>query len=520
MPTEVHADRKSFRQSMAWLHTWTGLVPGWVVFLIFLFGTAAFFQQEVDRWMRPELRAAPVSAQALDAADAVLAARAAGAETWGILLPGDRGDGLSLSWSSGTGRQSRAGEAMLDPASGREVAVRDTRGGGFLYAFHYNLHYLPYWLGRQIVMIASLAMLVAILSGIVTHKKLFADFFMLRFGKGQRSWLDAHNVTGVLALPFHLMITYTGLVTLLFTLMPWTISASFPSREAFFDAAFPHPHAEVSGRSAPVMPLRHLAAKARSADNSFIPEYILIEHPGDANAIAEIKPRYDTLPSSRSRLYLNAATGEVVQPPHDRGVAPNVASAMVDLHAGLFAGPMLRWLYFIAGVGGTIMIATGLVLWTVKRRARLPDPACPPLGFRFVERLNIGVIAGGTAGIAIYFLANRLLPPGMANRADWEINSLFIGWGALAVWSITRPARQAWIETLAAGALLYALVPIVNTLTTERGLMPSLMARDWVFAGFDLTMLATAAILAVSARKVAMKAAPGRKAGGRVEATA
>src|SRR3546814_15120576 len=54
-------------------------------------------------------------------------------------------------------------------------------------------------------------MLIAILSGIVTHKKIFADFFMLRFGKGQRSWLDAHNVAEVFALPFHLMITYTGL---------------------------------------------------------------------------------------------------------------------------------------------------------------------------------------------------------------------------------------------------------------------------------------------------------------------
>ena len=60
----------------------------------------------------------------------------------------------------------------------------------------------------------ALLMLVAILSGIVTHKKIFRDFFTLRRGKGQRSWLDGHNATAVLALPFHLMITYTGLVTL------------------------------------------------------------------------------------------------------------------------------------------------------------------------------------------------------------------------------------------------------------------------------------------------------------------
>lgn len=503
MQAEQRPDRGRLRQSLAWLHTWSGLVPGWVVFLVFLFGTAAFFQQEIDRWMRPELRAVPVSARALDAADAVLTERGAGAESWGILLPSERGDGLTLSWQPGDESQSQSGETVLDPAGGREVAVRDTRGGGFLYAFHYNLHYMPYWLGRHIVLIASLAMLVAILSGIVTHKKIFADFFLLRFGKGQRSWLDAHNVTGVLALPFHLMITYTGLVTLLFTLMPWAIGANFSTRENFFDAAFPHPHAEASGNRAPVMPLRDLVARARAAGDGFIPEYILIEHPGDASAIAEIKPRYDRLPSSRSRLYLNAATGEVLQAPHERGAAPNVASAMADLHAGLFAGPVLRWLYFIAGVGGTVMIATGLVLWTVKRRAKLPDPTRPPFGFRLVERLNIGVIAGATAGIAVYFLANRLLPLGMESRASWEIDSLFIAWGALAVWSISRPAWRAWIETLAAGALLYALVPVVNAFATERGLISSLIARDWVFAGFDLTMLVMAAALALAARKAA-----------------
>jgi hypothetical protein len=63
-------------------------------------------------------------------------------------------------------------------------------------------------------------MLVAIVSGVITHRRIFADFFTFRRNKGQRSWLDAHNATAVLALPFHLMITYTGLITLMFMIMP------------------------------------------------------------------------------------------------------------------------------------------------------------------------------------------------------------------------------------------------------------------------------------------------------------
>jgi hypothetical protein len=44
-----------FRQSMAWLHTWTGLLAGWAMFFVFVTGTAAFFSDEVTRWMQPEL---------------------------------------------------------------------------------------------------------------------------------------------------------------------------------------------------------------------------------------------------------------------------------------------------------------------------------------------------------------------------------------------------------------------------------------------------------------------------------
>ena len=46
-------------------------------------------------------------------------------------------------------------------------------------------------------------MLIAIVSGVITHKKIFIDFFTFRWGKGQRSWLDAHNASGVLLLPFY-----------------------------------------------------------------------------------------------------------------------------------------------------------------------------------------------------------------------------------------------------------------------------------------------------------------------------
>ncbi|RJG55900.1 PepSY domain-containing protein [Sphingobium terrigena] len=508
--------KPGFRQSMASLHSWAGLVPGWLMFIIFLFGTTAYFQREISEWMRPELGRGEVKDAALDNASRFLAARAPDAASWSLALPPlHGGSGLWVSWEPREGSAGKGGGATLDPVSGREVVLRDTEGGGFLYNFHYELHYMPWWLGRYLVILAALAMLVTLLSGVVTHKKIFADFFLLRLGKGQRSWLDTHNVTGVLALPFHLMITYTGLATLLFMAMPWAISANFPDPETFAEAALPSgPQSKASGIAAPSAPLGELVERAHTARDGFTPGYVTIRNPGDAAAIVEIQLLPDQIRYEYGTLYLSGVTGEILQRPPQPGPASATAGVMIGLHAGRFANPALRWLYFLSGAGGTVMIASGLVLWTVKRRAKLADPAHPHFGFRLVERLNIGVIAGAPAGIAVYFLANRLLAGGLDHRADWEINSLFIAWGGLFVWTIARPARHAWIEALAVCAILYALVPIVSAFTTERGLISSLIARDWLFVGFDLMMLATAAAFTLAAWKVAAhkpKAATRRK---------
>lgn len=496
--------KSTFRQSMAWLHTWTGLLPGWVLFVIFLFGTAAYYQQEVSRWMRPEIAGGRATERAIDAADTLLRTKGAGAGSWTLAIPDGRGgDAFTVSWADPGAGRGEATQVLLDPRTGAQITPRDTRGGFFLYRMHFDLHYMPVMWARYLVSVAALAMLVAILSGVVTHKKIFADFFMLRFGKGQRSWLDAHNVTAVLALPFLTMITYTGLVTLLFTLMPWAIGASFPSEQAYYDAAFPSgPAAAVTGAPAPTMPLNALLARAAEAQPGYSASYVTINNPGDAGATVDMYPHYDSFGGQRGSLHLSAVTGKVLATAPVPGGATLTKNVMIDLHAGRFSGWGLRALYFVSGLFGTVMVATGLVLWTVKRRARLPDPARPHFGFWLAERLNIGAIAGTPAGIAAYFLANRLLPLGLAQRAEWEINCLFIVWGGVLAWGMARPARRGWIEGLATAAVLFALVPLVNALTTSRGLAASLANGDTLFVVFDLAMLTLAAVFAFAAWRV------------------
>lgn len=499
--------KQGFRQSMAWLHTWTGLLLGWLLFAIFVTGTSAYFQEETTRWMTPEVRSAPVDpAHSFAAATDWLRREVPKANEWSVYSAGKRAAGLQLYWVNGPDAPAGAPTGARLDGAGHKVEARETLGGWFLYRFHYDLHYINWYWARWLVGLAAMAMLVAILSGIVTHKKILADFFLLRLGKGQRSWLDAHNVSSVLFLPFILMITYTGLVSLATHYMPWGIAANYASEDKFFAAAFLWPApAEKTGSAwlTPVAPLVERAERTWGAAAGSI----RILNPGDRTAQIIVSSAPDADMSVRPRsITFDGVTGRQLGRHDPAGAATATESVMIGLHAGRFASVLLRFLYFASGIAGCVMVASGLILWTVKRRARLPNPDRPPFGFRLVEKLNIAAIAGLPFGIAVYFLANRLLPLDIASRSDREIDSMFIAWGAVAVWAMARPARPAWIEGLMATALAFAAVPVVNALTTDRSLVASLVGRDWVFAGFDLAMLAIAAGFGFAARKVARRA--------------
>ncbi|MCY1456667.1 hypothetical protein D9M71_739030 [compost metagenome] len=68
--------------------------------------------------------------------------------------------------------------------------------------------------------------------------------------------------------------------------------------------------------------------------------------------------------------------------------------------------------------------------------------------------------------------------------------------------AVLRSGRKAWGEQLALGALAFALLPLLNGLTTGQGLNHSLQAGDWAMAGFDLTALGTGLFLAWLADKM------------------
>jgi uncharacterized iron-regulated membrane protein len=347
-------------------------------------------------------------------------------------------------------------------------------------------------------------MLLAIVTGVIIHKRIFKDFFTFRPGKQQRSWLDAHNVLSVVALPFHLMITYSGLLFFATSYLPIIVSASYGTgeqqREGFFDElAGRHVAPAAAGVEAPLAPLGPILDEAARRWGSDDIRSVDISHPGDINARIWVARAMRTPLYNSERLVFDGVSGKLLA--EELPLANTVSSfreVLLGLHEGLFAGPSLRWLYFLSGVLGTGMIGTGLIVWTSARR-RAQQAKEHSLGLRLVERLNVGTVLGLPIGIAAYFWANRLIPGDFAGRASWEVHTMFICWVLMFVHAHVRPLARAWDEQLWIVAAAYLLLPVLNVLTTERHLGVSLTHSDWTLAGIDLTMLLVGGVFAVIA---------------------
>ena len=132
-PPKAPNDREGFRQAMSWLHTWAGLILGWLLFAIFLTGTLSFFKNEFNLWMRPEMHglqpvdaADPQMAQTAQKALDALVRKVPNVTQWIMHLPDDRDPAVNILWrDTGNGRFETL---RMHPQTGEAIDTRQTMG--------------------------------------------------------------------------------------------------------------------------------------------------------------------------------------------------------------------------------------------------------------------------------------------------------------------------------------------------------------------------------------------------------
>lgn len=537
----------SFRQAMAWLHTWFGLVLGFVLMAAFFFGALSVFDREFDRWAMPATRFEP---QPMPSFEQVL--RPAfermqpTPETIEQMRPRVNGDmprhfDTVVSWSAYTTHRDPvlalyAGyevpnakdpeEAIwaygtIDPRNG--TALRDDQlkiGSEFFYPMHYSLTWDWKNLGFWIVGFSALVMLAALVSGVVMHRKLFREFFTFRPDKARlRSTLDLHNLTGVVALPFHFFFAFTGLVI-------FAAAYYFPvghtqlhelhdlhAQVEAQETGLPHDRAGVPAGLAPVDAMvaeaqRRWAAKDKAGDVGFL----VLQHVGDANGYVSVyRAGTDRIALVGDGVHFKASTGELIREDPPATPVGRVSEFLTGLHLQHFRHWLLRWLYVLGGLAGAVCIATGFIFFVEKRKRQHAQQGRQ--GARVVDALAVTTVTGMILATLGILVANRLLPEALPGRGDWEKYAFWGTWCLALMHAVLRSApvskglpNPAWREQSLAIAIFALAAVGLNWLTTGDHLLRTLSMGYWPVAGIDLVLLATAGVSLWVARRLKRRA--------------
>ncbi len=552
----------NLRIGMAWIHTWFGLVLGFVLMVAFFFGSLSVFDREIDRWTIPSSRFDPQPMPSFDTmlkpifetmqpdkesldfirseVNGPLPDHFDQVKSWGAYtthrdpvltifagfeVPGARDPDLAA-----------FGSRTIDPRNGAALPNDHLKiGSQFFYPLHYSLNLNWMSLGYWIVGMSALIMLVALVSGVVMHRKIFREMFTFRPNRStQRSVLDLHNLSGVIALPFHFFFAFTGLVIFAGIYFPITHTQLHDLHELHEvqdaqETGLPHEKAGIAG---PLASVDAMVAEARrrwaQRDMAGDVGFLSVNHVGDQNAFVSIyRAGTDRIALTGEGIHFKASTGEVIREDPPKSTVDSINEFLTGLHLQHFRHWMLRWLYVLGGLLGCVCIATGFVFFVEKRKKQHARQASQ--GARVVDAMAVTTVTGMLLAALAILIANRLLPDvmpgGWSGKGDVEKAIFWAAWALALVHAFWRSApvaagrdNPAWREQCWLIAALAPLAVLLNWITTGDHLLRTLAQGYWPVAGIDLFILAAGGVAALAARRLGRRAASVSRSTGPVHA--
>jgi uncharacterized iron-regulated membrane protein len=351
------------------LHGWCSL-PIWV-FLLFvcLTGTIATVASEIVWLYDPEVRASPQGDKPtvnFDTAIASIETHYPHSKVQYIYIREPY-----LAWEAITSMPDAPRATVhINPYTG-EVQGRTIWAG--LQNFVTGLHgwlLMPfstgYNLGWYMVTALSIPMIGSLITGLVVYKRFWRGFLnpQLRRDKGSRIfWGDLHRLAGIWSIWFITIMSLTGLWFLIQAVLNDNQIPTYSIDPIMAREASP---VVKDGSRPPVITIEQAFKKAGAALPGLKPHYIVPPSNGFDYYYFYGTTGTPFFSDYSERVVLNPYSGEVMNAVaiKDIGGLELIAQVVPTLHFGTFAGIYSKAVWFIFGSLLTLMVASGVVIWT------------------------------------------------------------------------------------------------------------------------------------------------------------
>lgn len=361
----------------------------------------------------------------------------------------------------------------------------------FLYRLHFlaQLNEIPINIGigpfgYVVAGFTSFIFLFALITGLLLHwDKIVSNFFIFRpFSKWKTVWTDMHTALGVVGFPFQFIYAVTGIFLILNSVLaiPFEkIIYKGDSETMYTDLAFNH---KVN------LPYSYSALPQTPSINPFLdtvnkkwPESrifrLSIKNYGDKNMqiIAEISPTYSKHLAGYGIYNIRAIDGKILEektPMANSTFVDHVKSLLYRLHFGDYAGYPLKYLSFILGIMGCLVISSGIMIWLVARDKNNVPKHKRKFNFWLANvYLAICLTMFPTTGIS--FIAVKL-----SNNVNQDFLYQVYFWTWLlfsTYYIIRRNINRTNRETLLLGSIIAFIIPIVNGVISKKWIWNNLM---------------------------------------------
>lgn len=522
--------RSDFVRIYKSVHTWTGILSGLALFIAFYAGALTIFKEPLTRWATPpqEVRWVPL-AQTQSLILQTLEAHPEVAKDFSIYLQDAEHVPARMGWQvrdpqadDHDDTQARHYVATLDAQGQVQVAASQPSQLASLIDVLHRVVGLPVdsdpnrWLMGGVAVLYALALVSGV---VVLMPSLVKDFFALRIGKNlKRMWLDAHNVVGIVSLPFHLVMVLTAIVFAyhdgiyfvqdkLLHDGRWATAFQRPS------TAPPHP---VPGKNPALMlSPEDLLYTARQSAPGFEPSLLQYQQVTGARAVVRVWGKNPSAVSPRARggfLAIDPYSGKILNTdflPGAQNTANLFISSFFALHMAAFGGVAVQWLYFLLGLAGAWLFYSGNLLWVESRRKRQgrQSTSVPMqrLDTRLMAAVTVGVSLGCVSGVSLAMVGSKWLHVLLGDANPWLAGMYYTAFGGCIAWACWQGAGRAAVHLLWLASLLTLAIPLTTLLAWCIPASGLWAHHSIASLGVDITALVGAVVLGSMAKSTAQR---------------